>query len=385
MKKLQQLVLVTLISLVPTILLWVPFALNLPAFWKIPLPGRGFETIISNYDGPLYLVIAKTLYKTSEISQNYSFPLPTEYYAAHFPLFPLLIRLLGVVVTYPYAMVAITALSSIVAHLYFYLLANDISKDKTKALWLTFVFAILPARWLIVRSVGTPEPLFLAGILASIYYIRHQKYWLAGIAGVIAQLAKPPGVMLFIALCVSISIPYLQQIAVGEKIRFKELLKAYPIVLIPASLIGLFYYFSLTYTFNNVFAYFNSGDNIHLFFPPFQVFNYMAPWVDTHWLEEILFIYLFGAIAIQRLWNKGLVHMASFTSIFFLSLLFVSHRDVMRYGLPIAPFVLFAFSDYLDKKEFKYGLALILIPIYLYSLAFISGNVMPVPDWTSLL
>src|SRR5690606_9201336 len=86
---------VVAISLLPTLLLWLPFILRLEEFWSIPISQEGMATVIANYDGPLYIVIAKTLYNIEQIQANFQFPLPVEYYAAHFPLFPVLIRLLG--------------------------------------------------------------------------------------------------------------------------------------------------------------------------------------------------------------------------------------------------------------------------------------------------
>ena len=93
MAKVKRFFLVLLLSLVPTLLIWIPFVVKLKSFWGIPLPQDGMAVVVANYDGPLFLVVAKTLYNLEQIALNYSFPLPLEYYAAHFPLFPLLIYL----------------------------------------------------------------------------------------------------------------------------------------------------------------------------------------------------------------------------------------------------------------------------------------------------
>jgi len=93
--KLKTLIPVLIFSLLPTLVVWLPFFLRIQNFWSIPLPQTGMETIVANYDGPLYLVVAKTFYNAAQISQNFAFSLPIQYYAAHFPLFPLLIRALA--------------------------------------------------------------------------------------------------------------------------------------------------------------------------------------------------------------------------------------------------------------------------------------------------
>ena len=137
--------------------------------------------------------------------------------------------------------------------------------------------------------------------------------------------------------------------------------------------------------YGDFFTYFKSGDNIHLFFPPFQIFNYSAPWVGTFWLEEIIFIYAIGVLGIYKLYQEKMMMYFYFTLTFFVSLLFVAHRDLLRYALPIVPFLLIAFREILIKKEFKIVLAVIIIPIYLYSLAFISQNAMPIANWNPFL
>lgn len=383
-KKVNALFPILLFALVPTFLIWLPFILRLPVFWGIPLPQSGMATIVANYDGPLYLVVAKTLYNLNQIRESFQFPLPLEYYAAHFPLFPALIKIFSSRFNYPYAMLFVTVTSSIAALYYFYKLATDYVKNED-ALWLTFIFALFPARWLIVRSVGSPEPLFMAAIIASIYYFKHKKYLLAGVAGAVAQFTKSPAILLFISYAIALTLPFLQQIITSKKPKFRINLRALLLLLIPLSLLGVFYLYGQKSTFGDYLAYFHSGDNIHLLFPPFQIFNYSAPWVGTFWLEEVIFIYLLGAGALVKLLQKKDYPLATFVGIFFVSIIFVSHRDILRYSLPIVPFGLIAFREYLVKSEFKYIFAFLILPIYLFSLAFISQNVMPISNWAPFL
>lgn len=357
--------------MIPTFLVWIPFFLRLNSFWSIPLPVNGLATIVANYDGPLYMVVAKTLYNKVAIETNFQFPLPTEYYTAHFPLFPLLIKLFGVIVNYPYAMLIVTLLSSVFAIYFFNKFISEYVESKD-VLFMTFLFAVFPARWLIVRSTGSADPLFVAGIIASVYYFKNKNYWLAGIWGLLAQLTKSPGILLFIS--------YFVYLIWQKRYDFK---KYFPILLIP---IGLVLVFTLFYfTQGNFWAYFNSGDNIHLFFPPFAIFNFSAPWVGTFWLEEIIFIYMIGSIGVYRLFAKKEYELAIFSGIFFFLSLFIAHRDLMRYILPIVPFLYVAFADILVKKEFKIAMIVVAIPIYLFSLAFISQNVMPISNWAPFL
>ena len=214
---------ILLLSLVPTFLIWLPFFLRLEIFWTIPLPRNGMATIVANYDGPLYLVIAKTFYNQALITTNYAFSLPVEYYVAHLPFFPLLIKILSPLFGYPYVMLEVTLASSILALSFFQKLALQFVK-KEDALWLTFVFSILPARWLIVRSVGSAEPLFVAAIIASVYYFREKKYWYAGIWGAVAQLVKSPGILLFVAYTLAVVVPQTKKLMISSLNKWGKIL-----------------------------------------------------------------------------------------------------------------------------------------------------------------
>lgn len=339
-------------------------------------------TIISNFDGPYYIVAAKSLYNPVEI-EKFQFPLPNEYYAAHFPGFPLLIKAFAPILGYPWAMMVATLLTSVAALWFFYLLLKQ-TKFKNAALWLTLVFAVFPARWLIVRSIGSPEPLFMASILACFYFFAKDKLWLAAVAGAIAMLTKSPGILLFAALFLAIIGPKIQELFINPvKTLAKILPQLLPFILIPFTALGVFYLYSRQY--GDFFAYFHSGDNIHLLFPPFQVFNTVQTWVGTFWLEEIIWIYLFGFLGLFQLIKNGAYHFAWFVGIFGISTLFVSHRDIARYILPAVPFLFIAFAEILTSKYFRWSLLFLLIPIYLFSLNFIIGNITPVADWTPLL
>lgn len=363
-------------TFVPVFLIWAPFIARTSEFWNIPLPQSGLATITSNFDGPLYIVASKTLYDPKKIGLNYQFPLSNEYYSAHFPFFPMMIKIFSPFFGSLYSMLFVTLMSTFFTLYFFYKHAREFLSSKN-ALWLTFIFSIFPARWLIVRSIGSPEPIFIAMILASTFYFNKSKYLLAGATGMIAQMTKSPAILLFIAYALNI---FFLKLKNSKEVSIKKYL---PLFLIPFGVIVVFSLY-LVQT-GDFWVYFKSGDNMHLFFPPFQIFNYSAPWVGTFWLEEVIFIYLIGILGIYKLYRDKLDTYFYFAITFFTPLLFVAHRDLMRYALPIVPFLLLGYKDFLVKKEFKIALLVIIIPIYLYSLAFISQNTMPIANWAPFL
>lgn len=387
LERYRNFVLLTLLTIATTAILWLPFFLRLESVWGIELPKDGMATVVANYDGPFYIVAAKTLYDPAKIEKDFPFQLSPIYYSAHFPLFPLLIR--GIVTVLPflgylYSMMLVTILTSILAVLMFYILLQNIGIKK-HSLWIATLFAIFPARWLIVRSVGSPEPLFLFTIMASIYCFRNQKWWLAGVFGALAQATKSPGILLFFSYLIALIVPAWSSLAnthTGDWLK-KLQWKAYPILLIPITLLGIFLFYGMRY--GSYFAYFNSGDNIHLTFPPFQVFNPGQTWVGTFWLEEIIWFYCISALGFVYLVKQKRYEFASFLGVFFLSILFITHRDIARYGLPMAPFSMIAFAKLLGSREFKFVTIVLLVPIYLFSIAFIANNITPIADWGPLL
>lgn len=363
------------ICLLITLLIWLPHLLRLPNFFGLNF-SEGFNTIYRNYDGLEYVVIAKSLY-SPEVITHLPQSLPDIYYAAHFPLYALLI------LAFPFlgmlkAMIFVTLLFTIASAVAFYFLVRDFHLSE-HPLILSTIFLILPARWLIVHSVGSSEPIFIFFAILTIYFLmkfeqvkNYSFIVFSAIFGSLAQLTRPPGVLLFIAIGLYVLWKIISQ---------KQILKVFnylPLVLMPLSLLGIFYWFKLSY--NDFFAYFHTGDNIHLVFPPFQIFNKDQYWVGDIWLEDAIYIFVLGFLAGFLLLKKKLYLMGSFVLTYLLASVLIAHRDVSRYILPVFPFALIAFEKVLTSKEFRIVLIIVGLGIYLYAQNFILGNTAPYPN-----
>jgi hypothetical protein len=368
---------IILITLASTLLLWLPFFGGFSQFLGFPIPPGGLKTILANYDGPNYLVIAKTWYQKKLIAKNFSLPLPLEYYPAHFPGFPFLIYLFDQILPATTAMLSVALLTSILAALAFYFFITKL-KLSQNPFWLTLIFLFLPARYFITRSVGAPEPLFIFSILASFFFFRKKKYWPAGFFGALAQFTKTPGILLFGAYGL-----YLIYDLGREKKSISRLFRSYPLALIPLTALAVFLFYQ-TQT-GNFLAYFQSGDNFHLTSFPFQALNSGRSWLGGIWIEDMIWLYLIAALGIISLFKQKLPDLGIFALVFYLATLFVAHRDISRYSLPIWPFLLIGLDPFLQKKEFKIAFLIILPAIYLYGLNFILGNSAPIADWTPYL
>lgn len=372
-RTIKDLSLIAIATLAITFAVWLPHLLSLPNFWGLSFK-EGFSTIYRNFDGLEYVIIAKTFYDPQLISALHQ-SLSSSYFASHFPGFSILIYLFAPLLGYLKSMLFVSSLSTILAAWVFYFLLRDFHLS-SKPLILTLFFLILPARWLIVHSVGSSEPTFILFILSAVYFF--MKYEQSGkmlnlifasFAGFLAQLIRPPGILLFIALSV-----YLlwRKAAIGRYI---------PLLLIPLALVLVFSWYSIAY--QDFFAYFHSGDNIHLNFLPFQVFNKDQFWVGDIWLEDIVYIFILGFLGGLMLWKKQLYLASFFVLIYLTASILVTHRDISRYVLPIFPFVLIAFEKAITSKEFKIILPIILLAIYLYAQNFILANAAPIPNLES--
>ncbi|MBI2196428.1 glycosyltransferase family 39 protein [Candidatus Daviesbacteria bacterium] len=379
-KSVKDCIFLAFLTLLTTLLVWLPHILALPNFWGLSF-SEGFSTIYRNFDGLEYIIIAKTFYNPDLIASLHQ-SLPANYFASHFPGYAFLITVFSPILGYLKSMLFVSVLSTILACWAFYFLVKNF-KLSTHPLFLSFIFLILPARWLIVHSVGSSEPTFILFIISAVYFFmkfeqsgKFINIFLAGLFGLFAQITRPPGILLFLALSLFIAWKIIKQRSFMSTVR--KVAPYLSLLLIPLGLLSIFTWYSISY--QDFFAYFKSGDNIHLTLPPFQVFNKNQFWVGDIWLEDIIYIFILGFLGGVLLIKQKLYPLAFFVLTYLAAASLIAHRDISRYILPISPFVLIAFEKVLTSREFKIILPIILLAIYLYAQNFILQNVAPIPN-----
>jgi len=369
MKPKNDLLVLVFAAIFATFILWLPYILGL---------NGGMLTVFKNYDGPNYIIVAKSWYDKISIAHNFSLPVPIEYYPAHLPGYPLFIAVLNLFLPGTWSMLVSTLIFNVLCVITFYLFLLKFRLSENP-FWLSLVFLVIPARWVVVKAVGSPEPLFLFAVLSSFYLFKEKRMWLAGIFGALAQITKSPGILLFLSY-----LGYLGFLRLKKGITIQKLIRdSIPLFLIPVSLLGIFFFYKIRT--GDFLAYFHSGDNFHLVFPPFQSFSQNRSWLGDFWREDMVWQYLLGALTVVMLIKQKYYDLASFAGTFFAATLFVAHRDLARYSLPLVPFSLIAFDKFIQKKEFKIALLIILPAIYLYAVNFIAGNIAPIADWAPYL
>jgi len=346
-----------------------------------------FSTIYKNFDGPLYIIPAKTAYSPEafkQIDREPTLPHNSFYYAAHLPLYPFFIYLGSFAVGFLKSMLGVTILSSIVLSWFFYFFLKKLNLTK-HPLMLTSIFLFLP-RFLVVRTVGSPEPLFLLLILSSLFFFERKNYFLAGLLGGLATMTKTPGILLFPAYILVLFESFIRPHGVippKEGIQSKIFNFQYLYLLLtPLGLLAVFGIYYIQY--KDFFAYFHSGDNIHLLFP-YSVFNSSSPWVGTAWLEDVLFYFALYISTVVVLWKSKYRSFFYFAFIFLTATLFVQHRDISRYSLPLWPLAAIAFEHIFTSKKALIVGGVLLFGIYMYAWNFLGANVMPISEWLPFL
>lgn len=369
MTQAKPLIYLSFLTCLSSLFFWLIFYFKIPP--KIGFPPVSLETLYSNYDGSNYLAISKCLYDKNCLAKNYSLPQPLEYYPAHLPAYPLIIKFFDLFTTGPKAMLLATLSGSIFLSLIFYQFLKLFLSPK-ESFWLSCLLLFFPARFFVLRQVGAPETWFIAATLASLYLFLTKKYWPSALFAVLAQWLKTPGIILFAAYGLH---------ALFNRHQWKKYL---PYVFVPLSIIPIFTFYHLQ--LNDFWAYFHSGDNFHLNPLPYLTFISTKSWLGTIWLEDIIYIYLLTMLAVYYLYRQFKTNIIFlYALLFLLASLLVAHRDISRYISPLYPLALLAFAPFLGQRPVK-KIFLFLIPaIILYAVNFVAFNTAPVANWAPYL
>lgn len=359
-----------------TVFFWLIFYFHLPSL--IGYGPTSLETVFANYDGPNYMAISKCGYDKSCIGSSFSLPQPHEYYPAHFPGLPWLIKFFAFFTSTPKAMILSALFGSLFltyVSYHFYLMFVGPSTS----FWLTIVSLFLPARLLILRVVGAPETWFIGLTLSSIIFFRKKQYLFAAVFAALSQFFKSPAILLFTVY----GLLFTKELLQGKNL-WRSVKNYCSFLLIPLVVLLIFSLYQLQT--GDFLAYFHSGDNFHLNWLPYQIFISAKSWIGTIWLEDAIYIYFIIFYAAYRLYKKYKFDIiAVYPLVFSLAVALVAHRDLSRYASPIYPFAILATRQFLLKKSFRTIFYLIVPAIILYATNFIVNNTAPISDWAPYL
>ncbi|MFO0703182.1 MAG: hypothetical protein U0525_00440 [Patescibacteria group bacterium] len=361
---------IALISLLPVLLIYLPFIFHVNSFWGIPFKQTGMQVIFANWDGPNYVYNSITNYSPAQIEVK-PFLNVAAYYPAHFPAFSLIIKLFAFVLPIFWSAIFVQLLSGVVLNFLFFYFIRNVSKH---ALWLTFAFTIFPPRFWIVRAVIGPEMLLVGITLAALVLWDKKSYFLGASLAIIATLFKFQAISIPVAFLAM----WIYETFKTKKLNLIPLINI--IFAFTGYLIVSYYYLLQTGNFN---AYFEAQKLVGMSAAlPFSMFNYAQKWVGTGWMESaaLYFIAIFAMIA--KLLNEKKYLFAIYGIVYAGMLSIIPQVDIMRLSIPLAPLFFYAFHDHLSTKYFRWALIASIPLMYLFAINFILNNQAPIIDWS---
>ncbi len=326
------------------------------------------DIVYRHWDGPNYIEVAKTLYFIPEENPfRHSFNSQPRYYACHLPLLPLLIRLfafMGYEVSMIFVTVATASLATVA--LYFLLKEYECVADPFFTAWLS---TFLPIRYLLYKSIGSTEPLYLLLVYLSLIYYRRERLYVAfGLAG-LAGITRITGILM----------------AAGyfcDLVRRKRYRDIPRLVTIGFPLLVTFLIYHLR--FDDFFAYFHWNASIMNLKVPMNVFRQWVMKDQSISAEFYYYQYVFYGVGTMCLLRWRPLFWYCIT--YYIFSLFIDHNDLSRYLVPIAHLaILVGFDSVLRRKSWRY-----LLPIFFYLAMFYGNRSLPhnlcdMPGWTQLM
>jgi hypothetical protein len=308
------------------------------------------------WDAPNYLTVARTLYDVRPDNPLLAYVRTPTYFLRHFPVYPLLVRGFSFF-GYQRALLLVSVLATCAATLLFYRLCRDVWKLSSPG-FLTLVFLYLPPRWLLYRSTGSTEAVYIALTLASVFLFEKSRVAGASVAGALATLTRISGLMIAPAFAVVLA---------GRR-RLREILW---LALIPAALAGYFL-FCASKTGNFLEYFSQHGDKMSVFLP----FGFLPQLFRKglyHQAEFHILLALVYAVGTSRLRPFPVIF---WYCVFELGLhLFISTEDWSRYFLAMAPFALVVgFRDVIDTRAFRWIFAPYVVLALVYAWGVIPVN-----------
>lgn len=351
--KTNKIIIIILFSLIPSLII---FLLNL----KDP-------SVITRYwDGPNYIEVAKTLYNVPENHPFTPYKTTPAYFACHLPFYPLLIRIFSFM-TYPIAMIFVTLLTSALATIAFYYFLIEYNCVKNP-FYSALISTFLPLRWLLYKSVGATEPLFILLILLSLIAYKRDKILLAMIFAGLSGITRITGILMGLVYFI-------------EFVRLKKfkLIPLLSIIGLPLLLTFSFYH----YMYGDFWAYFSWNSKL-IHSKPIDIYYSYVGNGNSHAGELYFLFYSIYGLGVLFLWQYPIIF--TYSLIFYLFNLFVFHEDLSRYFLTITHFTfIVAYDKFLNTPQFKIVSAFILYMSIIYSSYLLPHNVVDVNVYKELL
>jgi Gpi18-like mannosyltransferase len=327
-----------------------------------------FQLLYQSWDGPAYVVVARSFYNLSAISQANTVGLPAYYFANYFPLYPLFIWLFSFI-GYWRSSLFVSQLFTLFFLVTMYFLFKTVYPNK-KLNWVVFPFLLFPARWFSITHIGSSEPLFLFFVALFTIFLVKEKYLYSAIFLILAQLTRHAAIWLFMGVIVFfIFSVFTKKISISQAIK-----KMLPFFLVPIIFLLINVFFYLRYRdLSFIMAY--TQKSSYFRWPPFGIFNIQG--AGDVWKESVIFNYLIYLGSVLLLFREKKYNLGFLALLNFIPLVFLVQEDLSRIALAGLPFLYLGYHKIVTNKVFQISLILLSPAIYAFSIAFLNYNISP--------
>jgi hypothetical protein len=324
-----------------------------------------------HFDGPNYMVVAKTLYRPTAVNPLPGYVSTPRYFAVHLPFYPLAVRAAAALAGYPAGLLLATALFG-AASAAAWAAYQRAAAPAVAPLAGLLLFLCVPPRHLLYRSIGATEaPMALLVVLAALAYRRGRFGWAFAAAG-LASVTRINGVLVIGVLAIALLARRRARTAIlGSALASLPLLATFAW---QGRVLG------------DPAAFFATHGGKRGFAPFGYVLDLAREgrWVDA---ELLLAVFLFYGVAAARLWTLGdrfesglvVAHLGLFCVL--------RETDLPRYALTVAPFaVVLAFRDAWANRRVATAFLAAALPLaFAYTWATMPNNLCEPSTWRALL
>lgn len=295
------------------------------------------------WDGQIYLYIAKHGYEKFSIVN------------AHYPLYPLLIRLFTKITGIDYFFIGLTlsSLFSILSSLLLFLYTRNITDEKI-AFLTTLFYLVFPSSF--HTSLIYSESTFVLLLLSFFYFKQTQKNILVNLSSFLLPLSRPQGVFILLPIIIEIIL----------NIKNKEKYKNFQFFL--SCILGLFCYFSIMYYYTGDFFSGFKAQQLYISKHSLYYFIHPVEWFYNNFIAKDFYIHGFNNSIIDRvffvfaIFSLYYIYINFNFSIFLFSVIMImvpalsdSFTSFSRYILPVFPIYISI------AKNFKTGYLFIIL------------------------
>ncbi len=293
----------------------------------LPFPNR-LELLVRHFDAPNYLVVAKTLYVPTEANPLPGYVLAPKYFAAHTPLFPLVVRAGALVFGYPGGLALATAVLALASAAAFAAWARAAVPEVPAAI-AALAFLLLPARMYLYRALGASEALMALCVLAAALAWRRGRLDWAFVAAAAASVTRTNGILVVAVLALLL-------LAEG---RVRAALLGGALASVPLLLLFAWHRWLFGDFLSLLHVHADSAGGPGRLAFPFAFVGEMAAKNDWETAEMLLALHLFYVLGGAWLWRMGHRFEAALVLAHVALLSLLRERDLARYYLTVAPFV----------------------------------------------